>query len=164
MSSSGEWHYAGKQTVNENNRIAIPEPVLEAGILSAGERAYWSYEKTVGFLIVSNGTLEKQAYKSIASSKIGDESDRYRCTIPKRFFTDYEGRGKGRAQQERDPVPEEARVSYDEPRYFVYRTPMTEGRTRSCYLLTQGQLENTITVPDEWETSLGELPRFLQNG
>ena len=164
MSSPSEWHYVGKQSVNKNNRIIIPEPILDADILSARDRAYWSYEKTVGFLIVSNGKLEKQAYKSIASTKIGGENDRYQCTIPRKFFSDYEGRGKGPAKQERDPVPEEARVSYDEPRYFVYRTPMAEGRTRSCYLLTQEQLETTITVPDEWETSLGDLPRFLQNG
>lgn len=155
MSDSGDWHYAGSADVTEHNRIHIPDPVFEAGILSQGENAYWAYEQVVGFLIVSNRELEtKPKYKPQASTRIGSGSDGFRATIPKIFFADYKQMGQ--------PVPEKARVRYGETRHYVYRTPMAEGSTRSCYLLTREQLEHTIATPDDWAGSLDSIPRFMR--
>lgn len=156
MSDSEDWHYAGNAEVNEStNRIVIPDDVFDAGILSREGEAYWAYENVVGFLVVSNTELEDRSkYKPQGSSQIGTEKDRFRATIPKQFFADFEGKGT--------PLPEKARVRYNETRHYVYRTPMAEGRTRSCYLLTRDQLENTITTPDDWAGSLDSIPRFMR--
>lgn len=152
----GEWHYVGSAAVNESeNRIGIPDGIFEAGILSKDDRAYWAYENVVGFLVVSNRKLDDvNRYKNQGSRKIGSGKDGYRVTVPKRFFEDYKGKG--------EPVDEKARVSLDEMRYFVYQTPMAEGDTRSCYVLTKEQLENTISTPDEWAGSFDSIPRFMR--
>lgn len=156
MSESGGWHYAGSADVNESaNRIGIPDDVFEAGILSKDGDTFWAYESVVGFLIVSNRELEnKPKYKPQGERVIGQEGDGYRATIPKPFFADFELMG--------NPVPEMARVQYGETRHYVYRTEMAEGQTKSCYLLTREQLENTISTPDEWAGSMDSVPRFMQ--
>jgi len=156
MNTSPEWHYAGSAEVNTStNRIVIPDPVFEAAILPRGGDAYWAYERVVGFLVVSNAALEKKPeYKPQGSSRIGNEEDRFRATIPKQFFADFDGKG--------NPVPEKARVEYGEQRHFVYRSAMATGDTRSCYLLTRHQLEETIATPDDWAESLDSIPRFMR--
>jgi hypothetical protein len=140
--------------VDGNNRVKIPDAVFDAGILAPGSEAYWAYEQVVGFLIVSNTELtEKPKYKPQASSVVGGEDDDYRATIPKIFFDDYAGMGS--------PVPEKARVTYGETRHYVYRSEMVERETKSCYLLTREQLENTIATPDDWAGSMDSIPRFM---
>ena len=55
MGTTKDWHYVGSAEVNESeNRIGLPEGLFKAGILSPDARAYWSYERVVGFLVVSN--------------------------------------------------------------------------------------------------------------
>jgi len=157
MGTTKDWHYVGSAEVNESaNRIGLPDVLFEEGILSQEGRAHWAYENVVGFLVVSNTKLEKkEEYKRQGSTKIGSGEDGYRATIPKRFFEDYDGKG--------DPI-EEAQVKYGETRHFVYRTSMAEGDTRSCYLLTREELENTISTPDEWAGSFDSIPRFMRDG
>lgn len=155
MGTSKNWHYVGSATVNESaNRIGLPDGLFEAGILSPEDDVYWSYERVVGFIVISNQKLEKDAYKRQGDTKIGGDEDGYRATIPGQFFSDTEKKG--------GPVEEEAQVEYGETRHFVYRTPMAEGDTRSCYLLTREELENTISTPDEWAGSFDSLPRFMR--
>lgn len=161
-----DWTYVGEANVGEdgNNRIGLPDGVFEAEILrQPGDgdgrrrevRVYWAYETVVGFLILSNQELENTPpYKPQGSSRLGTVQDGYRATIPKIFFADYSGAG--------NPVPEHARVEYGETRYFLYHTGMVDGSTRSCYLLTKAQLENTIATPTEWAGSFDSIPRFMR--
>lgn len=154
--NSEEWHYAGSSEVNTSeNRIQIPDSVFEAGILTPDGEAVWAYEQIVGFLIVSNQRLERtKKYRHQGRTTIGSSQDGYRATIPKQFFADYEGMG--------GPIEDEAQVRYGQTRHFVYRTEMAERETKSCYLLTREQLENTIATPDEWANSLDSIPRFMR--
>lgn len=161
--TEGDWVYIGESRVGDegNNRIGIPDGVFEAEILSHPEetdkeiRVYWAYETVVGFLILSNRELtEKPDYKPQGSAILGGAKDNFRTTIPGEFFEDYGGPG--------GPVPEHARVQYGETRYFLYRTRMVEGETRSCFLLTKEQLENTISAPEEWAGSFDSIPRFMR--
>lgn len=156
MTDPGDWHYAGSATVNESeNRIRIPGPVFDAGILTPEQEASWAYEQVVGFLVVANAPLErKEKYRHQGTTEVGAIEDGYRATIPKQFFADYEGMG--------GPVEEKARVRYGQTRHYVYRTEMAERETKSCYLLTRGQLENTIATPDDWAGSLDSIPRFMR--
>lgn len=156
MTDAPSWHYFGSARVNSTeNRVCFPDGLFEAGILSRDGKAYWAYEKVVGFLVVLNRELEqKEKYKQQGSTNIGGGDDGYRATIPKQFFSDTEKTG--------GPVEEKARVEYGETRHFVCRDRMMEGDTRSCYLLTREQLENTIATPTEWKGSFDSIPRFLQ--
>jgi len=155
MTGTPGWHYIGNTRVNgSENRIGLPDGLFEAGILPRDGKAYWAYEKVVGFLLVSNYELEQKEYKQQGSTKIGGGTDGYRATIPKQFFRDTEKTG--------GPVEEKARVEYGETRHFICRTRMIEGDTRSCYLLTREQLESTIATPTEWKGTFDTIPRFIQ--
>lgn len=153
----GDWHYAGSNPVTDSGKVRLPERLFEEGILASNRVAYWAFERGQGFLLVSNQPLdEKDRYKPQGSSPIGSEEKGYLTNIPKVFFEDFEGRGKGEGKT---PVPEHARVDYDEKRFFAFREDMAEGDTRSCYLFTWKEFDNTIG-DDDWAEPLDEIPRF----
>jgi hypothetical protein len=153
----GDWHYAGERPVTSEGKIRIPERLFEKDILHPDRAAYWSYEVSVGFLLVSDTPLvEKERYKPQGMSPIGPESEGYKTNIPKVFFNDYKGSGRG---DDESPVPRNARVEYGEKRFFAFRESMAEGDTKSCYLFTGEQFDNTIG-DDDWADPLSEIPRF----
>jgi len=153
----GDWHYAGENSVTDQGKIRLPERVFEFGILDPQKVAYWAYEDTLGFVLISNAPLtEKERYTPQDSSPIGDEDKGFLTNIPKVFFEDYKGRGRG---PDKSPLPEKARVGYGEQRFFAFREEMAEGDTRSCYLFNWDQFDNTIG-DDDWAEPLSEIPRF----
>ena len=152
----GDWRYAGERKVTTQGKIRIPERLFEFDILHPDQGAHWAYEKTQGFLLVSNLPLQKPQYRNVGLEDIGDEGQGYRTNIPKMFFADYEGRGKG---PEKSPLPEKARVETGEKRFFAFRDAMAEGERRSCYVFTWTQFDNTIG-DNEWADPLSDIPRF----
>jgi len=153
----GDWHYAGENRVTDQGKIRLPERVFEAGILDPQKVAYWAYEDTLGFVLISDDPLtEKERYTPQDSSPIGDEDNGYLTNIPKVFFEDYKGRGRG---PDKSPLPEKARVEYGEQRFFAFREGMAEGDTCSCYMFNWEQFDNTIG-DDDWAEPLSEIPRF----
>lgn len=153
----GDWHYAGDGKVTGQGKIRLPERLFEEDILDPHKVAYWAYEETQGFVLVSNEPLtEKERYKPQDSAPIGDKDQGFLTNIPKVFFEDREGRGRG---PDKSPLPVKARVKYKEIRFFAYREAMAEGDTRSCYMFNREQFDNTIG-DDDWAESLDEIPRF----
>lgn len=148
------WAWLGEESVNDaENRIAIPDGAFDADIFDPQyDRAHWSYEATVGFLLLSNEPLRNDRFKHQGSSTIGSAADGYRSTIPKRFFSDYAG-GEG-------PVPEHARVEYGERRYFLCRDGMVTGDPKSCYVLSRAQIERVLSQDPGWNGLVESLPRF----
>lgn len=153
------WYYVGNGNINHAaNRIQFPDGIFEAGILDRGGEAYWSYERVVGTLIVSNDELtESETYNCVGSRQIGGSGDNHRGGIPAEFFADYGGNVGRDARQ----VPEKAWIRNGEERHFVYRDEMASGTTRSCYLLTGDQIANRLKGPDDWEGSFDSVPKFF---
>jgi len=151
----GDWRFAGEARVTEQGKINLPERLFNEGVLDSDGVAYWSYEKVQGFVVVSNAPLKKDIYKRQGSAPIGDP-DQYRTNIPKLFFEDYVGSGRG---DSKPGVPEKARVEYKQKRFFAFRDAMTKGRKRSCYMFTWDEFDKTIG-DDDWADPLNEIPRF----
>lgn len=153
--SESGWHFAGESNVTENGKINLPDRLFEDEILDPDRVVYWSQEKNVGFVLVSNQPLKDDLYQTHANADIGSAPS-YRTNIPKRFFADYSGRGRGDHER---PLPERARVEYGERRFFAFRTEMAEGDVRSCYVFNWEQFDNTIG-DDGWADPLDDIPRF----
>lgn len=152
----GDWRYAGQARVTSEGKIQLPERLFEEGILDEDRVAYWSFVDVTGFVLVSNLPLEKDQYKNQGSSPIGPESEGYLTNIPKVFFDDYQGRGRGKSKK---PVPEKARVEYQELGFFAFREDMANGKRRSCYMFDWEEFDTTIG-DDEWADPLTDIPRF----
>lgn len=156
----GDWYYAGEASVTSQGKIRLPERVFEAGILDPRKVAYWAYEDIQGFVLISDDPLtEKERYKPQDSTPIGDKEKGYLTNIPKVFFEDYEGRGRG---PDKSPLPKKARVKYGEKRFFAYREGMASEeneKPNSCYIFNWEQFDNTIG-DDDWAESLSEIPRL----
>jgi hypothetical protein len=150
-----KWRYAGSNEVTKQGKINIPSRLFSEGVLSAGAIAHWSFERGSGYVVLSNNSLEKGRYVEVGHSTIGKEEDSYRTNIPKGFFDDYEGRGRGEHDR---PVPGQARIDYKERRFFAYRSAMATGSTTSCYMLDWDEIDNALGDRDSLP---GDLPRFL---
>ena len=156
----GDWHYAGESTVTGEGKIQLPEKLFEEGILHEDRVAYWSYEKNQGFVLISDQPLEEDKYKNQGYCGIGPADDGYLTNIPKQFFENYTGRGRGEAK---DPLPEKARVKYNRNRFFAYRDRMADAEggndKKSCYMFTWDEFDRTIG-DDDWADPLSDIPRF----
>jgi len=155
VESESGWHFAGYSRVTDAGKINLPERLFNEGLMYSDRVTYWSFEVGVGFVLISSQPLEKEIYKNQSNSDVGDPPS-YRTNIPKQFFSDYKGRGRGDHEQ---PVPEKARMEYGERRFFAFRTEMAEGATKSCYVFDQEQFDSTIG-DDSWADPLDEIPRF----
>lgn len=152
----GDWRYAGEEKVTTQGKIRIPERLFEQDILHPEQGAHWSYEVTQGFLLISNLPLKQPQYKNQGLETIGDEKKGYLTNIPKQYFSDYEGRGRG---PDKNPLPEKARVDYGEKRFFAFRDEMADRKRSSCYIFTWEQFDNTIG-DDDWADPLSNIPKF----
>jgi len=85
--SESGWHFAGESNVTENGKINLPDRLFEDEILDPDRVVYWSQEKNVGFVLVSNQPLKNDLYQTHANADIGSAPS-YRTNIPKRFFAD----------------------------------------------------------------------------
>lgn len=153
------WYYIGNGNINHAaNRIQLPEGIFEAGILERNGESFWSYERVVGTLIVSNDELtEEENYNCVGSRQIGPSGDNHRAGVPAEFFS-YYGGDKGKEAQK---VPEKAQIRRGEERHFVYRDGMAAGHPKSCYLLTGEQIANRLKGPDDWEGNFDSVPKFF---
>ena len=152
------WNHAGISKIKDG-RIRVPDPVFEdSKILSAGESVQWSFEKVVNVLIVSNRKLLSDDYKPVDVSKLGDDGDNYRCTVPSQFFADKTEQGDPEASY---TVPEDATGENGERRHFMYHSRMMEEGTKSCYLFNDEQFSRRFENSDLWDGSLNQVPQFL---
>lgn len=152
-------YYVGHGNITPSaNRVQFPDGIFEAGILERDGRAFWSYERVVGVLIVSNAELEnRENYNLVGDRSIGGSGDNHRCTIPAEFF---ESHG-GTAKQDSEQVHEKAQIRKGQERHFVYQDGMASGDTRSCYLLTGQQIVDRLKEPGDWAGSFDSAPQFF---
>lgn len=168
---SEEFHHAGIVDVKEytnssggvRRMIRLPDRIIgrehpkAVEILEPGKPVYWSYDKAVKTVIISNADLQKPEYKYVTTSNFS-ESSNFRTTVPEQFFADFEGGDKYDLQS---PVPEKARFEPGEDRHFIYSTAMAEGRTRSCYVLTEKQFSIQFSDSGRWDGDLSQVPKFI---
>lgn len=154
----GDWYYAGEAPVTSEGKIRLPERLFEYGILDKRRRAYWSFVRDQGFVLVSDQPLDEPQYKNQGSHAIGSEDESYITNIPSQFFEDHSGRGRG---GDEDPLPEYTRVKYKELRFFAFREAMADDSRgkNSCYMFDWEEFDNTIG-DDDWAESLDDTPRF----
>jgi hypothetical protein len=157
MSGSGnDWYFGGSADVTANGKINLPSRLFSDEVFDADRVVYWSHERGMGFVILSDQPLKKDLYKTHKNANIGDPPS-YRTNIPKIFFSDYKGQGRG---MDEPPLPEKARVQYGEQRVFAYKSEMMEPPIKSCYMFNLNQFDNTIG-DDGWAEPLDDIPRFL---
>ncbi|WP_226023691.1 hypothetical protein [Halomicrobium salinisoli] len=150
------WIYVAPDTVkHQTGRVVLPDGLFEAGILEDRGTAHWAYDRVVGVVILSNAELEDDEYHTVDEMSIyGDRQ----CKIPEPFFPpDHDAR----PDQVSQAVHEKAHVRRGERRHFVYQVGMDEGETRSCYLLTDEQLQKRISSADDWVGNFDSIPKFF---
>jgi hypothetical protein len=154
----GDWRYGGEAVVTSEGKIQLPERLFHKGILHEERRAYWSFVRKDGFVLISDQPLEQSQYKGQGSASIGPQNEGYLTNIPKIFFDDYTGRGRG---DDKEPVPEHAQVKYGELRFFAFREPMAsdDREKNSCYMFDWDEFDNTIG-DDDWADPLDDIPKF----
>jgi hypothetical protein len=152
---SGWIYVAPVNVAHQTGRVVLPDGLFEAGILEERATAYWAYERVTGIVIVSNAELEDEEYHTVDGMKIYSDNQ---CKIPEQFFPPGHD---ARPDQLSQTVHEKAYVRRGERRHFVYQVGMDEGDTRSSYLLTDEQLMNRISEPDDWVGNFDSIPKFF---
>lgn len=157
------WTHAGIAEVKDNE-LRLPDKLFQSededneGIVSPGMPVFWSYETTVNILIISNDELKDPDYETMDFTKMGGESDNYRCRIPNAFFEDVQKPGAPEVDSE---VPDEALVSNGERRHFMYNKEMAAGDTKSCYVLNDKEFNIRFENSDIWDEKLSQVPKFV---
>lgn len=159
------WHIAGitpieeKKGDDEGYKVRIPDRLFKPGkaeILELNSDIHWSYEKNTLIAIISNHEPRKNQYEWIGSRVFNYTNEDYKTTIPKEFFTGYQGEGSP------ETVPEPVRkieLPPGEDVIFTYNDEMKEGEVKSCYVLTEKQYNKRFAKSDVDE-SLASAPRF----
>ena len=96
-----------------------------------------------GVLIVSNEELEDPEYHNVATRKVYDNDY---CKVPAEFFPPGH---EASAKEIAESVHEKAYVRRDKRRHFVYQVGIDEGEKRSCYLLTDDELQDRLSGPED---------------
>lgn len=142
------WIYVAPVNVQHStNRVKLPDSLFETGIVEPRQKVNWAYERVTGILILSNQELEDPEYNNIAKRKILQNNY---CTIPDPFFPP----GHNALS-----VHEKAYVRRDQQRHYVYQVGMDEGEKRSCYLLTNEELQNRLR--EDWVGNFESKPAFF---
>ncbi|RKD86242.1 hypothetical protein [Halopiger aswanensis] len=151
------WAYVAPATVQEEEpQISVPDEIVEAGIVTPGESAVWSYEDTTGVLIVSNQELEMDAYVRIGEMTVQQHQNVVRFPAPIQVNPQLV-----RDQILQQHVHDDAIVEPGERYHFVYRMDgMASGETRSCYLFTDQQVIEHLPDPTDWSKTFAEVPHF----
>ncbi|MFC4247912.1 hypothetical protein ACFOZ7_13315 [Natribaculum luteum] len=160
-SGSGEmeWIYVAPANVQEEEpQISVPDTIVEAGIVTPGETAVWSYEEITGVPILSNRRLEMDVYKRIGEMTVQKHQNLIRFPAPMQV----------NPQLVRDQILQEEHVHDDaiveagERYHFVYRADgMASGETRSCYLFTDEQVVKHLPDPTDWSDNFSDVPQFF---
>ncbi|MGB9934053.1 hypothetical protein [Haloarcula amylolytica] len=153
---STDWYFIGSGNINhDEHRINLHDGLFEEGILEDGGRVYWSYDRVVGTLILSNAELtNREDFNTVDSRSIYDNRV---SGLPAEFFSDYGGDANRDSRQ----VPENAQVKRGERRHFLYQEGMATGETRSCYLLTDEGVTNRLQDPGQIEGNYDTIPDFF---
>jgi hypothetical protein len=151
------WVYVAPMKIEHaTGRVMIPDGLFEAGILKQNQDANWAYEKVSGVLIVSNQPLDDQEYHNVDTRKVLKNDSR--CTVPAPFFPP----GHDASPQDiAESVHENAYVRRGERRHFIYQVGMDEGKKRSCYLLTDDELQARLSGPEDWVGNFESIPKFF---
>jgi hypothetical protein len=137
-------------------RIKVPEPLYEVGILEPEGDIYWAYEETTGVLIVSNAELQEDSYHTVTDTAIYPNDY---VQVPSPFFPP--SHEAGTVEAARKIEHEDAYVRRNQLRHFIYREDMAEEEPKSCYLLTNTEVQNRLEDPDDWAGEFGSRPQFI---
>lgn len=156
-----KWEYLSPSKIGSARRISIPKEVFEKNILpkpddSRPAAAWWAYEKTTGVIVLSDGPLEDKSFNLIGNRKIGGESDNYRVTVPKPFFSDSNSENTRSAAQ---TVPEIAQLNPHTELHFIAHREMMNTTPSSVYLLSVEKLEGMIGNDTEIQSIADKTPR-----
>lgn len=154
--SSGLIYIAPMNVQPTTGRIKIPDPLFEVEIVEPEGDIYWAYEKTTGVLIISNAELQDDSYHTVTDTAIYPNDH---VQVPSPFFPPSHEEGTIEAARKIDH--EDAYVRRNQLRHFVYREDMAEGEPRSCYLMTNTEIQNRLEDPDDWAGDFGSRPQFL---
>lgn len=150
------WIYVAPVNVTySEGRVTIPDGLFEAEILEERGDAHWAYEKVSGIPIVSNKELEDPEYHTVGERKIYPDNQ---SAVPAPFFPPGEDVGPNEWAK---TVDENALIRREERRHFIYQVGMDEGDTRSCYLLTDEQLQARLNGPEDWVGNFDSIPKFF---
>lgn len=156
------WVYVGQASISHSEgRIKPPAALFEeAEILDRDGKAYWSYDRITGTLIISSEKLEDSEYNTVDDRSILGPDNSYRITVPWQFFPPGHEASHG---EEAAAVPEGAQVKEGERRHFVYHSGlgMHEGEIRSCYLFTDQQLADRLKGPEDLVGEFESAPKFI---
>lgn len=151
------WIYVAPMNVRpKTRRLEIPNGLFEAGIVERGGEVYWAYETVTGVPVVSNTELEGREYESLSSPGSIYSSDAVQ--IPSEFFPPDDD---AEPHEIAKKVDERAYIQRDQRRHFIYRVGMDRGETRSCYLLTDDQVQTRLSGPDDWSGHFDSKPQFF---
>ena len=165
-----EFFHAGICEVKEYQRsgniirvIRLPDRILDrkhpdpVSILEPEKPVYWHYEKNVKNVVIADTTLSDSSYKYVTTSDFSSGNN-FRTTIPAAFFNDFEPKDK---KSVRSGVPEGAMFRSGELRHFIYNKRMSEGNTRSCYVLTEDEFSKQFSDTGIWDGDLSQVPKFI---
>lgn len=154
------WNHAGIGRIGDGDSryVKIPEMVRDRGILTPELPVFWSYEKVVGVVAVSDSELESSDYETVGYRKLSGEDNSFSSVVPSKFFEDHQGQG-GRAVA--TPVPESARFEPGERVHFMFRDEMAKSDPSSCYVFTDEEFGERFKDSDTWNGKLDDVPRFL---
>lgn len=158
MSDAGDrfWQMAGVSEVQDSDgtkRVRIPDRLFkDEDILEVGEDVRWYLDTVTNVIVVSKYFLEDDEYESVDSTSFTKGDSTYRCTVPKKLFEGYEGRGSPKANPE---VAEKVSLPEEEWLVFMYHQGMAESDTKSAYVMTQSQYSDRFDDSD-----LSGIPKF----
>lgn len=161
---TSDWVYVAPATVeSEAPRLTTPNGILEAGILEEDGEINWAYEVVSNTIIVSNRRLEmtkkpkgEREYRHVGTRKVTKSGDRIRVPCPLQ-----PGPSRGDMEILKETIPDSAFVYPDERYHFVYRGDMADGETRSCYLLTDEEVQRRLSGPEDWGGNFEPTPQFF---
>lgn len=150
------WIYVAPVNVQHSTgRVEMPDGLFDAGIVEEEALVNWAYERVTGVVIVSNESLEDEEYHNVGERKI--YTNGY-CQVPEPFFPPNHD---ARTEKIAKSVHEKAYVRRDQRRHFVYQVGMDDGEKRSCYLLTDEELQDRLSGPDDWVGNFESKPQFF---
>lgn len=156
------WHHAGISDIRDKKgsfAVRIPDRLFrDNDILTLGVPVFWSIHAVIGTVIISDHRLEGDEYEFVKYTKFREGDSEFECTIPKEFFTDFEGRGGPAIQP---IIADRVNLELDERLHFMWHDGMEESPTKSCYVFTEAQFLDRFEESDLWDESLSEVPQFI---
>lgn len=129
MSGDGDHFWLGLNPIQPStNRVAVPKPVFEAGLLRESDDAFWGHRTDEARVVVSylkKPFLDQPEYTHNFTTSV--QANRV-VTIPKQFFEEYEGKA-----DYAQGMSEDLRFRLGETLHFVVSSRVY--RRDLCYVL-----------------------------